>query len=62
MDQVDQQYLQEILKSGGDATEQDLKNDVKVVEDDTTHEDILVSCGMGEERKFYKTVFSRFGF
>ena len=43
MDQVDQDYLQEILKSGGDTSEQDLKNDVKVVEDGTTCEEILVS-------------------
>ena len=43
MDQVDQDYLQEILKSGGETSEQDLKNDVKVIEDDTTYEEILVS-------------------
>ena len=43
MDQVDQEYLQEILKSGGETSEQDLKNDVKVIEDGTTYEDILVS-------------------
>ena len=45
MDQVDQEYLQEILKSGGETSEQDLKNDVKVIEDGTTYEDILVSFG-----------------
>ena len=45
MDQVDQEYLQEILKSGGETSEHDLKNDVKVIEDGTTYEDILVSFG-----------------
>ncbi len=44
MDAVDQQYLQELLKSGGDIADSDLKNDVRVVEDGTTHEEIVVSA------------------
>ncbi len=41
MDQVDEAYLQEILKSGG---ESDAKtNDVKVKDDGTTIDDILVT-------------------
>ena len=50
MDQVDQEYLQEILKSGGETSEQDLKNDVKVIEDGTTYEDILVSVWRYENK------------
>ncbi len=41
MDRVDEEYLQEILKSGG---EQDAKtNDVKIKDDGTTIDDILVN-------------------
>ena len=58
MDQVDQEYLQEILKSGGEASEQDLKNDVKVIEDGTTYEDILVSIWRCENKiDFLRTLF-----
>ena len=57
MDQVDQEYLQEILKSGGETSEQDLKNDVKVIEDGTTYEDILVSVQRYKNNDFHHKLF-----
>ena len=42
MDKVDEAYLNEILRSGGE-TDDSKSNDVKVKDDGTTMEDILVS-------------------
>ena len=42
MDQVDQEYLKEMLQSSG-SSEENPNADVKVKDDGTTYEEILVS-------------------